>query len=287
MNRKEQSIESEYYEHQAFDSDHIRRVRSFYLQFVSEAKLIIELGCGRGEFLQLAAEMGIETLGVDLDPGMIAETRRQGLEAIQADALEFLETTTATPDALFAAHLVEHLSVEQALRMFTGAGKCLKPGGVLIVVTPNPRCLSVILSDFWNDPTHVRPYTIPLMEFLAKQAGLEPVTSGFNVTDEPGAPPQIRVPEMNLPWGTLQAPILPPWSDDQLDGDEGATKQSIYALLQRIYDVNHTLFEQMKVLDENIKQTRHQAQVAVDTITRMLNHLYGPNEIFLVARSPT
>ncbi len=77
-----------------------------------------------------------------------------------------------------------------------------------MVVTPNPQSLAVILSDFWNDPTHVRPYTIPLLEFIAKQAGLQPVESRFDLADEPGPasnpagtgnPPSVGLDPDNLP----------------------------------------------------------------------------------------
>lgn len=287
MDRREQSIESDYYRHQSFDADHIRRVRSFYLQFIEEREYVVELGCGRGEFLQLVAEQGKRTLGVDLDPGMIAAAGRRGLQTVHQDAIEFLETTGERPDVVFSAHLVEHMTVEGARRMFTASSRCLVPGGVMVAVTPNPACLAVILSDFWNDPTHVRPYTIPLLEFIAKQAGLEPVVSGFNTNDVPGAPPELRVSQSVPEWGALEPPGLPPWPQDQLDGTDAATKLATLALLQRIYDVNHALFEQIALLNDRIEQTRRQAVAAGDAVNRTLGHLYGPNEIFLVARSPS
>jgi hypothetical protein len=187
---------------------------------------------------------------------------------------------------VFAAHLIEHLAVEDALELFIAAGKLLISDGVLIVATPKPQCLSIILSDFWNDPTHVRPYTIPLLEFLAKQAGLEILTSGFNPIDEPGPPPELLVPDTMAPWSELEMPELPPWSAEQLDTDDPDTRKSFYALLQRVYDVNHTFFQQIKVLDQRMDQIRHQTQVASRTINAILKHLYGPNEIYLVARRP-
>jgi SAM-dependent methyltransferase len=239
MNRP-RSLESNYYEHQSFDTEHSAKVRSFYLQFITESQFVLELGCGRGEFLEAAKGIGKRTLGIDLDPGMIAESRSRGLEAVEQDAIEFLKTTTERPDAVFAAHLVEHLPVEDTLELFAAAHDRLTPGGVLVVVTPNPQCLSIILSDFWNDPTHVRPYTIPLLEFLAKQAELEVIASGFNPLDEPGPPPELLVPETMSAWAELKMPELPRWDSEQLDVPDPATRQSFYAVLQRIYDVNHT-----------------------------------------------
>ena len=286
MKRPANSMESDYYQHQNFDPAHNLEVRSYYLQFLADSQFIIELGCGRGEFLEAAQSSGRRALGVDNDPGMIAETRQRDLEAVEQDAIEFLKTTAEEPDAIFAAHLIEHLTVEDSLELFNAARERLKPKGVLIIVTPNPQCLSIILSDFWNDPTHVRPYTIPLLEFLARQAGLEVLTSGFNPIDEPGPPPELLVPDTMPPWRGLEMPELPPWAAEQLDGESAATKRSLYALLQRVYDVNHTLFEQIKVLDERMDQIRHQTQVASENINKILRHHYGPNEIYLVARVP-
>ncbi len=278
------SVESAYYRHQRFDPDRIREVRAYYLQFLAGHDFIVELGCGRGEFLELLKDSGKRTLGVDSDPGMVAETQSRGLDVVLQDAVTFVETTGEAPDALFAAHLVEHLSVDGALRLFTGAEQCLRPGGSLVVVTPNPQSLAVILSDFWNDPTHVRPYTIPLLEFIAKQAGLQPVESGFNLADEPGPPPTLRVPETLPPWGSIQTTYLPPWAEDQLDEEGGVNRVAFGALLQRVYDVNGALFEHIKVLEQRIDQVRHQAMVASNSVNTLLAHLWGPNEIFMVAK---
>lgn len=259
-------------------------MRGYYLQFLAGHNFIVELGCGRGEFLELLKDSGKRTLGVDSDPGMVAETQSRGLDVVQQDALTFVETTDEAPDALFAAHLVEHLSVDDALRLFTGAEQCLRPGGSLVIVTPNPQCLAVILSDFWNDPTHVRPYTIPLLEFIARQAGLELVRSGSNPADEPGPPPPLLVPETLPPWGSIQAAHLPPWPEDQLDEEGGVNRVALGALLQRVYDVDGALFEHIKVLEKRIDQVRHQAMVASNSVNTLLAHLWGPNEIFMVAK---
>lgn len=285
MNRPAHSIESDYYQHQNFDPAHALKVRSFYLQFIADSKFLIELGCGRGEFLEAVQQSGIRALGVDLDPGMIAESRSRSLAVVEEDAIEFLKGTAEQPDAVFAAHLVEHFSVDDTLELFARAKDRLSPGGVLIVVTPNPQCLAVILNDYWNDPTHVR-YTIPLLEFLARQVGLEIVTSGFNPTDEPGPPPELLVPDTMVAWGRLETPELQPWAVEQLDVEDGATKRGLYALLQRVYDVNHTLFQQIKVLDERLDQIRHQTQVASNRVNQALKHHYGPTEIYVVARRP-
>lgn len=284
MDRTVNSLESRYYEHQNFDSEHASEVRSHYLQYLEGKQFVIELGCGRGEFLEAAKALGKKTLGVDVDRGMIAASRERGLEVVEQDALQFLKVTEEEPDLIFAAHLVEHLSVEDGLELFTLARERLQPGGLLVIVTPNPQCLAILLSDFWNDPTHVRPYSIALLEFLAKEAGLELVESGPNPLDVPGPPPHLRVPETLLPWGPVGTSSLPPWLADQLDVDDGPTREALYGLLQRLYDVNHALLQHVSELERRVDQVRHQAQAATAGVNSALEHHYGPNEIYIVAR---
>lgn len=286
MDRTVNYLESHYYEHQQFDSTHASEVRSHYLQYLEGKQFVIELGCGRGEFLEAAKALGKKTLGVDADRGMIEATRQRGLEAVEQDALGFLKTTDEKPDVLFAAHLVEHMNVEDGLALFALARERLQPGGLLVVVTPNPQCLAILLSDFWNDPTHVRPYTVDLLEFLAKEADLELVHSGPNPLDVPGSPHELRVPETLLPWGPVASSSLPPWLANQLDVDDGPTREALYGLLQRLYDVNHALLQNVKELERRVDQVRHQAQVASAGVNRALEHHYGPNEIYIVARRP-
>lgn len=285
MERMMNSLESRYYRHQKFDSTHLTKVRSHYLRYVEGRDFVVELGCGRGEFLSDVGALGIRALGVDIDPGMVAATRARGLEAVEQDVIEFLQTTDEEPDLVFAAHLVEHFQVEGALALFKAAGEKLRPGGLLIAVTPNPHCLAVMLSDFWNDPTHVRPYTIALLEFIANEAGLEIVESAANPLDVPGPPPELRVPETLLPWGK-QDGSLPPWLVEQLDVDDGPTREALYALLQRLYDINHLLMKRIDELEERVDKVRHQAQAASAGVNSALEHHYGPNEIYLVARRP-
>src|SRR5438093_915736 len=74
---------------------------------------------------------------------------------------------------VFCARVVEPLAAEQVVRMLAGVRRCLLPGGRFVAATPNPACYPVLTHDFWRDPTHVRFYDVPLLEFLCRQAGLE------------------------------------------------------------------------------------------------------------------
>lgn len=132
----------------------------------------LDLGCGRGEWLELLGECGLAGRGVDLDEGMLAACRERHLDVELADALGSLR---ALPDASLALvsafHLVEHLPFEMVQDIIAEAHRVLRPGGLLILETPNPENLSVGASSFYLDPTHERPLPPALLDFAVDFGG--------------------------------------------------------------------------------------------------------------------
>ena len=139
------------------------------------ARPVLDLGCGRGEWLELLAEAGIAAEGVDTNPMQIAEAG-PGLAIREGDALAAL---AEAPDGAYAAitahHLVEHLPFDRVVWMTREALRCLAPGGVLIYETPNPRNLIVGATTFHIDPTHRRPLPAEVLTTLMDTAGFHPV----------------------------------------------------------------------------------------------------------------
>ncbi|MDN4035471.1 bifunctional 2-polyprenyl-6-hydroxyphenol methylase/3-demethylubiquinol 3-O-methyltransferase UbiG [Massilia sp. YIM B02443] len=132
----------------------------------------LDLGCGRGEWLELLGEQGFEAQGVDLDDGMLAACRERGLAARHQDALAALREQPEGSLALVSAfHLVEHLPFELVQDLIADALRALRPGGLLIMETPNPENLTVGATSFYRDPTHVRPLPPDLLGFAADHAG--------------------------------------------------------------------------------------------------------------------
>ncbi len=133
---------------------------------------VLDLGCGRGEWLELLRDNGVPARGVDLDDGMLAACRERGLAVEQGDALACLK---AQPDQCLLAvsgfHVAEHLPFALLQELFAEARRVLLPGGVLILETPNPENLLVGASSFYIDPTHERPLPFQLLEFLPEYAG--------------------------------------------------------------------------------------------------------------------
>ena len=170
----------DYYQFMGHSSELLRyRYEPYAAQFPPAAR-VVDIGCGRGEFLELLRERGVDGLGVDADESMVAEAQRKGLKVSQSDATAFLTAHSGAFDGVFAAHVVEHLAPEQLHRFVMAAGGALRPGGRLILVTPNPANLQMQLRDFWVDLQHVRFYTREIITFLVHLAGLSQIESAEN-----------------------------------------------------------------------------------------------------------
>ncbi|WP_083245524.1 class I SAM-dependent methyltransferase [Paraburkholderia nodosa] len=135
-----------------------------------------DLGCGRGEWLELMSEAGFAPTGADLDADMLEACRERNLPAIQGDAIEHLASLESGSCALISAfHVVEHVSFEQLRRIVGEALRVLLPGGLLILETPNPENLAVATSNFFLDPSHQKPIPALLLSFVAEHAGFDRV----------------------------------------------------------------------------------------------------------------
>lgn len=133
---------------------------------------IIDLGCGRGEWLELMREQGFAVLGVDLDEGMLRACHELDLPVQCEDALAVLAAQPDESMAIVSAfHLVEHLPFDTVRALVKDALRVLKPGGLLILETPNPENPMVGLSSFYMDPTHERPIPQDLLLFVARDTG--------------------------------------------------------------------------------------------------------------------
>jgi O-antigen chain-terminating methyltransferase len=132
----------------------------------------LDLGCGRGEWLELLGEQGLQARGVDLDAGMLAACVERGLQVEQTDAVAALRACADNSLALVSAfHLVEHIPFAVLQTLIDEALRALQPGGLLIMETPNPENLSVGATSFYLDPSHEKPLPPALLGFLADYAG--------------------------------------------------------------------------------------------------------------------
>lgn len=134
----------------------------------------LDLGCGRGEWLELLGENGFKAKGVDLDQGMLDDCKANNLHAVRKDALTAIK---AAPDNSLSIvsgfHIAEHIPFEVLQEIVRESLRALKPSGLLILETPNPENLSVGTHTFYTDPTHNRPLPPELLQFAADFAGFE------------------------------------------------------------------------------------------------------------------
>lgn len=149
-----------------------------YRAFISPLKQIyadaqgLDLGCGRGEWLEILQEEGIQPQGVDMDEGMLEACRTLNLPAIKGDAVAYLAALPSESQTVISAfHMVEHIPFDRLQVVVAEALRVLKPGGLLVMETPNPENIQVGTHTFYYDPTHQRPIPPLLLAFLPEHYG--------------------------------------------------------------------------------------------------------------------
>lgn len=156
----------------------IASIQRKYLQYFKDKGTVLDLGCGRGTFLELFSQEGGEAYGIDCDPEKIEICLRRGLKAECSGVFEFLEKNDRQFDGIFASHLIEHLLPQQTTNLLRSCHRLLTVGGVLVVITPNIGNLHVATETFHLDPTHIRPYPLRLLVALLVETGFEVIDSG-------------------------------------------------------------------------------------------------------------
>lgn len=142
------------------------------LQNIDQSASALDLGCGRGEWLEILGELKLNASGIDLDDGMLSDCRKLGLKVEQGNALTKLCAQADNSLVLISGfHLAEHLSNADLQALVKEAYRALKPGGLLILETPNTENISVATINFYFDPSHLRPIPAKLLQFLTLHFG--------------------------------------------------------------------------------------------------------------------
>jgi O-antigen chain-terminating methyltransferase len=156
----------------------------------------LDLGCGRGEWLELLGDEGLHAAGVDSNRVFVHECVGRGLHVTESDMLSFLrDVPSASVGIVTGFHVVEHVPLEPLLAILDETVRVLKPGGVAIFETPNPANLMVGANTFYYDPTHRHPLPSPLLKFLVEARGLSraeilplhPAAEALRVADDGSA----------------------------------------------------------------------------------------------------
>jgi 2-polyprenyl-3-methyl-5-hydroxy-6-metoxy-1,4-benzoquinol methylase len=160
-------------------SEELREAQRRYLSLFPPPEgsgSVIDIGCGRGEMLELLIEAGYDVKGVELDLDMIDVCRSKGLPVVQDDGIHFLEQVEdGTLRGIFCAQVVEHLLTSELERLVKVAYEKLLPNAVMVMETINPRSLYALGNHFFADTSHVRPVHPETLRFICEQVGFSSV----------------------------------------------------------------------------------------------------------------
>jgi O-antigen chain-terminating methyltransferase len=151
------------------------RYRGLAAEFAGCAP-VLDVGCGRGEFLELLAEIDVDARGIEIDPRLVEFAKARGLKVDQADGIEWLASEVdGSLGGLVTIQVVEHLSAQQVADLVKLAAEKLRPQGKAIVETVNPQSLYVFAHSFYVDPSHMHPVHPGYLSFLFREAGFSGV----------------------------------------------------------------------------------------------------------------
>lgn len=202
-----------------------------YAELFRPCRRVLDLGCGPGYFLDLLRERNVPGLGLDIDPEMVAQARERGHQAelgTQRDLGNYREEF----DAVHVSHVIEHLWGDDALELIRNSLGALRPGGLLVIRTPNWSYHEVRNGGFWHDHTHKRPYPLALLEKLSADLGAETALGGH----EPfGWRDTFFVARKPDPAGSAQRLPIPARLDWQLHADKKPFHHRVFQRLLRTF----------------------------------------------------
>ena len=170
--------------------DAIRARLESYLPIFEGASDVLDVGCGRGEFLDLLKARGVSARGLDLNHEMVEVCRARGLDVAEADVVSYLnDVSDASLGGLFAAQVVEHLQPEYLLRVLDLAFHKLRPGSPIVLETLNPACWTAFFDSFIRDITHVWPLHPETLRYLVLASGF----TGARIEYRSPVPPQDKL----------------------------------------------------------------------------------------------
>ena len=146
--------------------------KKYAARFAGATGEILDLGCGRGEFLEAAREAGLLARGIDQSDDWVALCRSKGLEAERAELFEYLKSLPDSSLAgVYCSQVVEHIEPARLPELVRLISEKARRGALVAIETPNPECLAIFATHFYLDPTHTRPVPAALLRFYLEEAG--------------------------------------------------------------------------------------------------------------------
>ena len=151
----------------------IKERQSIYLPFFQNQANVLDIGCGRGEMLSLLKDNDIRAKGIDIFPEYATLCKSYGLDVVAGDGISYLEQSKEEFGGIFVGQVVEHITIDQIVRLCNAAYDKLKNGASIIIETPNPLTLSTYTNAFYVDPSHQKPVHPLTIMYLLEKAGFE------------------------------------------------------------------------------------------------------------------
>lgn len=152
----------------------IRAALEHYVSLAADHQPVLDIGCGRGEFLAMCRERRISATGFDTNERSVVDLRSRGFDVADAGIPDCFENMDAASiGSILASHVVEHIPADVLFSLFAESKRVLKPGGLLMIETPNAGSISMSATDFWRDPTHLGPRHAASLTVIAREFGFE------------------------------------------------------------------------------------------------------------------
>ncbi|SFE86245.1 O-antigen chain-terminating methyltransferase [Paenibacillus algorifonticola] len=166
--------------------DEIKKRQTVYLPYFINKENVLDIGCGRGEFIELMLENSVSVKGIDLNREMVEYCQDRGLPVEYNDAIQYLHSVEDNAlGGIFLGQVIEHLTFEQIITLVELSYNKLKAGSYLIMETPNPLSLAIFYRTFYVDPTHVKPVHPLTIQYLVESIGFKEAKLNYSSRVEP------------------------------------------------------------------------------------------------------
>lgn len=173
--------------------DSVKKAQEAYLGYFRDKKHVLDIGCGRGEFLSLMKDNSINAEGVDIYEPYTEYCNMNGLKAACGDGTDYLSGLKKV-DGIFVGQVVEHMKTGEIIRLCETAYEKLENGGCIIIETPNPTSLSIYTNAFYIDPSHIKPVHPLTMQYFLEKAGFRNIEIIYTKNSRP----PIAIPELKI-----------------------------------------------------------------------------------------
>ncbi|HOC34618.1 MAG TPA: class I SAM-dependent methyltransferase [Ruminococcus flavefaciens] len=174
----------------------VKKSQEAYLKYFRDKKHVLDIGCGRGEFLSLMKDNGINAEGVDIYEPYTDYCNSKGLKAHCGDGTAYLAKMKKT-DGIFVGQVVEHMKTGEIIALCNTAYEKLEKGGCIIIETPNPTSLSIYTNAFYIDPSHIKPVHPLTLQYFLEKAGFTDVEIIYTEQSRP----HHSIPELKISGG--------------------------------------------------------------------------------------